>query len=44
MIAYLLKCICVNGILHIVYTVVTNEYVNNKTSELQGVRWLPVRP
>jgi hypothetical protein len=29
-IADLFKCMCVNRTLHIVHTVVTNEYVNNK--------------
>jgi hypothetical protein len=33
MIAGLFKCMCVNRTLHIMYTVVTNEYVNNKVSE-----------
>jgi len=33
MIADLFKCMCVNGILHIMYIVVINEYVNNKVGE-----------
>jgi hypothetical protein len=33
MIANLFKCICVNGILYIVYTVMTNEFVNNKAGK-----------
>jgi hypothetical protein len=33
MIADLFKCMCVNGTMHIVYTLMTNEYVNNKAGE-----------
>jgi hypothetical protein len=38
MIADLFKYMRVNGTLHIVYTIVINEYVNNKVGEL----WLPM--
>jgi len=38
MIANLFNCMCVNGTLHIVHTVLINEFANNKV----GVLWLPI--